>query len=141
VSQPSPPTRDKLVGAWIGFSEDELDFARLDLNTGSASHFVTISPNDTSLHKYGGFVYEITNWTMTGWKLSFSLTPMNASAEPIYVSGVFNGFSLQLEMGSPSKEWQKKLVLYRESRVEASNKEAKDMINRENIRKPSTSQR
>ena len=129
-----PPKPAELVGVWIGFDSDELNFTRLDLRPGFTGYCARVSPADTALHQYGVDSYRVTKWTIENWKFIISLTPASTNAEPIYLRGHCYGFSLRLEVGATNGEWKRDLVLYRESSIDQSNRETKEMI-REQERK------
>ena len=124
----APPEEETLVGVWIGFEQDELDFVRLDLRTDSTGYCARVSPADTVLHDYGVEAYQVTRWELDGWKLIINLAPITTNAEPIYLRGSYNGSSFDLEMGGTHGQWKRDLVLYRESRIDGANQEAKDKI-------------
>ena len=134
VSQPvcvlkaTPPKPEELAGVWIGFEQDELDFVRLDLRPDFTGYSARVSPADTSLHEYGVEAYRITQWTLEDWKLIINLTPITTNAETIYLRGDYSGFSFDLEMGGTTNQWKRKLVLYRESRIDGANKKTRDKI-------------
>jgi hypothetical protein len=134
VSQPvciwkaTPPKPEELAGVWIGFEQDELDFVRLDLRLDFTGYCARVSPTDTSLHEYGVEAYRVTHWTLEDWKLIISLKPMTTNAEPIYLHGYHSEFSFDLEMGGTTNHWKRKLVLYRESRIDGANQETRDKI-------------
>ena len=123
-----PPKPAELVAVWIGFDSDELDFTRLDLRADFTGYCARVSPADTVLHEYGVAGYRVTKWAVDKWKFIISLTPTTPKAEPIYLRGRYNGFSLRLEVGGTNGEWKRDLVLYRESRIDASNQETRDKI-------------
>jgi hypothetical protein len=134
VSQPvcilkaTPPKPEELAGVWIGFEQDELDFVRLDLRSDFTGYCARVSPDDTTLYDYGVEAYRVPHWTLEDWKLIISLTPMTTNAEPIYLRGDSSGFSFDLEMGGMTNQWKRKLVLYRESRIDGANQETRDKI-------------
>lgn len=113
---------------WLGFDSDQLEFTRLDLRSDFTGYCARVSPADTVLHKCGVAGYRVTRWVVDGWKFSSSVTPMGTNAEPIGLQGRFNGISLQLEVGGTNGQWKRELVLYRESRFDASNQETRDLI-------------
>ena len=123
-----PPKPIELAGVWIGFDNDELDFTRLDLRPDFTGYCARVAPSDTSLHEYGVHIYRVTHWTAEDWKFVIRLTPVDAKAESIYVKGRIGTFTLQLEVGATNGEWKRELVLRRESRIEASNRETREKI-------------
>ena len=125
--QPKP---EDLVGVWIGFDSDELTFTRLDLRPDFTGFCARVSPADTVLHKYGVHGYRVTKWMLDGWKVVISLTPTDPNAESIYLNGHVALFSLRLEIGSPKGKWKQELLLWPESRIQASDRETKDKIDK-----------
>jgi hypothetical protein len=117
-----------MVGVWIGFEQDELEFVRLDLRSDFTGYCALVSPADTVLHDYGVHAYRVTHWTLEGWRPTIDLTPITTNAEPIYLRGSYNGFSLRLEIGDTTNDWKRSLVLYRESRIDGANQETRDKI-------------
>lgn len=123
-----PPKPEELVGVWVGFDSDELEFTRLDLRPDFAGYCARVAPADTILHKFGVDAYRVTQWTVDDWKFHINVTPTTTNSEAIYLRGRFNGFSLRLEVGGTNRQWKRDLILYRETRINASNHETKDKI-------------
>ena len=73
-----PPKPQDLVGAWIGFWQDE-EFTRLDLRDDSTGYCAYVAPPDRTTYKYGVHVYRVTRWDIDGWQFNISLTPVDAS--------------------------------------------------------------
>jgi hypothetical protein len=105
-----------------------LEFTRLDLRQDFTGYCARVSPADTTLHEYGVDAYRVAKWTVEDWKFIISLTPSSTDAEPIFLRGRFNGFSLRLEVGGTNGKWKRDLVLYRESRIDGANRETKEEI-------------
>lgn len=123
-----PPKPEAYVGVWIGFDSDELEFTRLDLRPDFTGYCARASTADTVRHEYGVDGYRVTNWTIEDWKFIISLTPATTNAEPIYLRGDSSWSSLDLEVGGANGQWKRKLVLYRESRIDGANQETSDKI-------------
>jgi len=123
-----PPKPQDLIGVWIGFDDDELFFSRLDLRSDFTGYLARVSPRDTILHDYGVFAYRVTKWTVDDWNLDISLTPATPKAESIQVRGHYNGFSLRLEITGTDGLWKRNVVLDREVRETAANKETREKI-------------
>ena len=128
VCRATPPKPEDLTGVWIGFDSDELQFTRLDLRPDFTGYCARVSPADTTLHEYGVDGYRVTKWTIEGWRFIISLTPATTNAEPIYLRGDCYLPSLDLEVGGVNGQWKRKLVLYRESRINGANQETRDKI-------------
>lgn len=56
------------------------------------------------------------------------LTPTESRFENIYVKGRISGYALELKVGGIERKWKEKLVLNKESRIQASNWETKSKI-------------
>jgi hypothetical protein len=128
VIKATPPKPEALAGVWIGFDSDELEFTRLDLRPDFTGYCARVSPADTTLHEYGVDGYRVTRWTIEGWRFIISLTPAATNAEPIYLRGHCYLTSLDLEVGGVNGQWKRKMVLYRESRIDGTNQETRDKI-------------
>ncbi len=123
-----PPKPEQLVGVWIGFDEDQLNFTRLDLRADATGFCVRVSPADTSLHDYGVEGYRVAKWTMDNWKFNTTLTPATTNAEPVFLRGRYSIGSLRLEIGGSNGRWKRELLLFRESRLDGANQETKQKI-------------
>ncbi len=123
-----PPKPEDLIGVWIGFDDDELVFLRLDLRSDFTGYLASVSPSDTILHDYGVYAYRVTKWTVDDWNFNISLAAATANAYSIQVRGRYNGFSLRLELSGTDGLWKRNVILYREVREEAANKETRVKI-------------
>ena len=122
-----PPKPEELVGAWIGFWEDG-EFTRVELRPDSTGFCAFVAPVESTAHDYGVQVYRITRWTLDGWAFVLALTPTESRLENVYVKGRVSGNALELEVGGMDRKWKEKLVLNKESRIQASNSETKNKI-------------
>lgn len=122
-----PPKPEDLVGAWIGFWQDE-EFTRLDLRADSTGYCAYVAPPDSTTYKYGVHVYRVTRWDFDGWQFNISLTPVDAHDESIYLKGRVGYDALNLEIGGSNKKWREQLILRKESRIHASNMETMKKI-------------
>ena len=118
---------EELVGAWIGYWEDA-EFTRLELRADSTGFCAFVAPVESITHDYGVQVYRITQWTLDGWRLVVALTPTESRLENVYLKGRVSGYALELEVGGLGRKWKEKLVLNKESRIQASNLETKNKI-------------
>jgi hypothetical protein len=123
-----PPKPEELVGAWIGFWEDG-EFTRLDLRADFTGYCAFVAPAESISHDSGVDVYRVTRWTVERWKFVVSLTPVDTRNGSIYLKGRVSGHALELEVGGTDGKWKQKLVLNKESRIQASNVETKEKIN------------
>ena len=122
-----PPKPEELAGAWIGFWEDG-EFTRLELRPDSTGFCAFVAPVESTTHDYGVQVYRIKRWTLDGWAFVLALTPTESRLENVYVKGRVSGYALELEVGGTDRKWKEKLVLNKESRIQASNLETKNKI-------------
>jgi hypothetical protein len=125
--KPVPPTPEELVGVWIGFWEDG-DFTRLELRSDSTGYCAFVAPAWSIAHHYGVQVYRVTRWTLDGWKFIITLTPSEARLEKAYLKGEVGLDALELEVGGIDRKWKQKMVLHKESQIQASNLETKSKI-------------
>lgn len=123
-----PPKPEDLIGVWIGFGDDELDFSRLDLRSDFTGYLARVSPSDTILHDYGVYAYRVTKWTVDEWNFNISLAAATSNAESIQMRGRYNGFSLRLEISGTNGLWKRNVILNRELRETAANKETRAKI-------------
>jgi hypothetical protein len=104
-----PPSSDQIVGIWLGYTEDELQFFRLDLHSDFTGCCASVYLPDTSLHQYGVHCYRIESWESKEGRLTFRLTAGDARAEPIFLKGTTSGHLMNLEVGGAN--WSRKLLL------------------------------
>lgn len=121
------PKPEELVGVWIGFWEDG-DFTRLELRSDSSGYCAFVAPAESSARDYGVQVYQVTRWTVDGWKFIVTLTPGETRLEKVYLKGWVRFHVLELEVGGTDRKWKQKLVLHKESQIQASNLETKNKI-------------
>jgi len=122
-----PPKPEELVGAWVGFWQDE-EFTRLDLRADFTGYCAYVAPPESITHQYGVHVYRVTRWAVDGWKFNISLAPVDSREESIYLKGRVGHLSLQLEIGGTNRKWKEQVVLRKESRIQTSNLETKTKI-------------
>ncbi len=122
-----PPKPEELVGVWIGFWQDG-DFTRLELRSDSTGYCAFVAPAESIAHDYGVQVYRVTRWTVDGWKFIITLTPAEARLEKVYLKGEVEFYKLELEVGGVDRKWKQKLLLHKESQIQASNLETKSKI-------------
>jgi len=125
----APPTPNELVGAWIGFDQDELTFTRLELRADSTGYCARVSPSDTSLHSYGAQIYRIDKWSVRDWNITIDLIPISSNAEVVDLRGRVGMAELDLEISGLNNSWKEKVLLYPEARIQDSNREAIQAIN------------
>jgi hypothetical protein len=123
-----PPKPAGLVGTWIGFDEDGLEFTRLDLRPDFTGYCARVSPSYSSLHDYGVQVYRVTHWTTDGWKFSIDLSTIDAIDTPLFIKGRIEMEALKLEVSAGTNGWTRKLELQKESWIDEANQETKKKI-------------
>jgi hypothetical protein len=122
-----PPRPEELVGSWIGFWQDE-EFTRLDLRADFTGYCAYVAPADSITHQDGVHVYRVTRWSLDGWELNTALTPVNPTDESVYLKGRVAYLSMRLEIGGAGRKWKERVVLHKESRIQASNEETRTKI-------------
>jgi len=132
--RPAPQTAKDLIGVWIGFDQDDLEFVRVELRPDSTGYCAQVSPADSSLHSYGVQVYRIDKWSVKGGDIIFDVTPVSSNAEPVHWKGRLGGIAtVNLEVKGANNKWKLRFVLNPESRIQAANQETKKAI--DSIRK------
>jgi hypothetical protein len=126
--RPTPPKPADLVGVWVGFTEDELGFYRLDLRPDFTGYCASVSPPNTILHEQGVNTYRVNSWRLSGWALETKLVPVGTKPESIFLRGSYDRFTLQLKVGGIDGSWKRKLVLRPESSIAIPNRETKQAI-------------
>ncbi len=125
----TPPTAKELVGVWIGFDSDELNFTRLDLRADSTGFCARVSPADTILHDQGVHIYRVTKWSVNGWNIEIHMTPVSNATGVGHVKGRMGYASLKLTISGPENGgWKEEPFLHPESRIMISNQETRDRI-------------
>ena len=122
-----PPRPEELVGAWVGFWEDE-EFTRLDLRADFTGYCAYVAPQDSTIHQFGVHVYRVTRWALDGDQINISLTSVNSHDENIYLKGRVGHLVFHLEIGGTDRKWKEQVILRKESQMQASNLETKNKI-------------
>jgi len=114
----------QLGGTWLGGSEGESEYFRLEIDT-KGKGVLTVQ----SMLGDPADAYEILSTSLSGYDISFKVLPIG-EAEPIYVHGSANKAGLQLEIGGVSDHWSRKAFLESESdvlsRIDAVTKRARE---------------
>ena len=126
--KPAPPAMDQVAGVWCGYTGDELDFYRLELNKDGTGWCASAYLPDTILYSYGVHLYRIQKWGLDKRIISFALTPTSTKSEPIYLKGNASSHILRLKVGGTSLKWSRDLVMRPESNFEIPNKDTKEAI-------------
>lgn len=105
-----PPSLADLAGAWLGGGDEE--YFRLELrDNGTGSLTVQYLPRKPA------FAYSITSTRLSGYAVAFSVKPIDADAEPIFLRGEANSYRLSLKIGGTDGNWDRLLLLERDSVV------------------------
>lgn len=106
-----PPDKSDYVGAWHGYSDHHLEFARLELDENGtgllAISFLPDSPPEA---------YRIT-WSQRGFGLEVELKPVDTDAEQFSIQNLSLGVS-SLELELVGSAWTRKLTLFNEASVQ-----------------------
>lgn len=117
-----PPTTDRVVGVWLGYTEDELQFFRLDLRPDFTGYCASMYLPDTSL-PHDVRLYRIEKWELKEQHLTFRVSAVDAGAEAISLKGETTGHLMNLEVGGAG--WRRKLLLRPEANVTIPSQETK----------------
>lgn len=80
-----PPSLAGLAGVWLGGSDGGWEYFRLELReNGTGNLAVQYLPNDPAV------AYSITSISLSGYTVTFSVKPIDADAEPIFLRGEAN---------------------------------------------------
>jgi hypothetical protein len=117
-----PPAREAFLGAWQGYSESHLEFARLELDEdGTGLLAVSYLPQSPPV------AYRVTNWVQRGFILDMSATSADMDAEAVTFRDVRYGIeSISLELRG--KGWNRKMVLLSETRFQKRLTDASDRL-------------
>jgi hypothetical protein len=101
-----PPTLSDLVGVWLGGGG--LEYFRLELRgDGTGSLAVQYLPREPAV------AYAVTSTSLSGYKVAFSVVPIDTDAEPIFLRGEGTSRSLSLQVGGTDGNWDRSLLLER----------------------------
>lgn len=105
----NPPDRKIFVGVWQGYSDSQLEFARMELrNDGSGLLAISGLPDSPPDN------YRVMRWSQKRFKLNIEVEPVDPEAEPITLQNVTHGIaSLELELHG--KGWSRKMTLFNEA--------------------------
>ena len=103
-----PLNRQEVSQAWVGFSEDELLFLRLDLNYDGTGLGCYLSISDE------GHPFRITSWTYESPSIDFRFAPADGD-KPYFrrLSGKIIGRAMDLTMSGD--RWETRISLRKES--------------------------
>lgn len=117
-----PPTASHLVGAWVGYDENGLNFCRLELNADGTGFFATTFVDDPAeLHL-------VQEWSVNEFDIKLTLAPVDDKREPIYLRGGAGWDRMKLEMGGIRIGWKRELILVQEQPWLEKNKRVQERI-------------
>lgn len=124
------PTINQVAKTWVGYTEGETTFFRLELFPNGTGRCANIFHSGTA--RYGNKVetYWITSWKLEGCCVLFDLVPTSTGSWPIYLKGTTSSSSMDLEVGYPKGSWSRKLVLRPEINFFISNRDTKQALSR-----------
>lgn len=122
-----PPTTERVIGVWLGYTEDELQFFRLDLRTDFTGYCASMYLPDTSL-PHDVRLYRIDEWELKEQRLTFRVSAVYVGAEAISLKGETTGHLMNLEVGGAG--WKRKLLLRPEANVTIPFQETKQRVER-----------
>ena len=109
---PLPVDKQKLHGAWIGFTPVPNDFYRIVLT--NKSGFLAYSATERE-----PVVYRIVSWDLgPKGELKMAAEPSSANAQAITVTGSAVPWKLDLTIRSPGRDWQHNVTCYQEQLIE-----------------------
>lgn len=124
-SRVRPPNPTSVIGNWIGYDQDRLVFARLELKPDGKGWFcTTFVTNEARL-------YEVRKWIVRDFDLQIELVPRDKEAEPVYLKGVVEHPQLSLEIGGVDVKWRRSLTLFSEEDFLVKNQRVKERVARE----------
>jgi hypothetical protein len=112
VKKIPPPSLASLAGAWLGGSDGGLEYFRLELRENGTGHLAV-----QYLSENPAVAYSITSTSLCGYTVAFSVKPIDADAEPIYLRGEANSYRLSLKVGGTDGNWDRSLLLEHDSAV------------------------
>jgi hypothetical protein len=119
---PLPPIPEEVVGSWQGYSDDGLEFDRLELDPdGTGLLAISYLPNAPSL------LYRVESWVIRGGVIELTLAQIDKAAELVKMSPALLGVDA-LEVTLHGAGWSRQLVLFNERVSEMRATEAKARI-------------
>jgi len=121
-----PPDPAELLGAWVGFEKDVMYFCRLDLTRDGRGYCSFTYFDDPPK------LYEVKAWSLDGFVLDITLSPVDKGAEPIHIRGQANHRMMLLEFGGVEKlSWKRQMTLVKDTDLAEKNKQAKERIEKQ----------
>lgn len=122
-----PPTVDRVIGVWLGYTEDELQFYRLDLRSDFTGYCASMYLPDTIL-PHDVCLYRIEKWELKEGRLTFRVSAVDTEAEVITLKGETTGHLMNLEVAGVG--WRRKLLLRPEANVTIPFRDTKQRVER-----------
>lgn len=122
----APPTPNMVAGAYVGFTEGDVDFVRIELDA-SGTGYVSIAP----LVDKPAQLYRIEKWTIKDLDIRVSsVRPIDESAYPFDFRKITCTGSRSLQVTFGGKNWQRTAHLIDERYFSSRATETKNRINR-----------
>ena len=104
-----PTTLDKLASVWVGTEPgDTLEYYRLELRP-DGTGLLTLQ----ELPDRPAWAYRVTQASLKGYAISFTLAAVDTAAEPVSLRGTATSGGLSLEVSGTNLDWKRKIELER----------------------------
>lgn len=119
----SAPLSDQdLVGAWVGISEDQAHYVRLELDPGGQGRIAVVFLTQTTS------VFSIDRWECRDGHVTLATSPLNPNPSQIRFAGkASNGQKISLTMAGP--DWQRTCLLRKEAELLSRDRMARETLN------------
>ena len=108
------PSRDDLVGAWVGYERGCTYFYYLVLERGGDGKCEVLFADGTCDH------YTVTRWRVFTNKMHIELAPATESAEEMKITvDFFDALSMDVTLAGVREQWKREATLYKESELMA----------------------
>jgi hypothetical protein len=122
----APPTPNMLAGAYVGFTEGDVDFVRIELDASGAG-YISIAP----LVDKPAQLYRIGKWTIKDLDIRVSsVRPLDESAYPIDFRKITYTGNRSLQVTFGGKNWQRTAHLIDERYFSSRASETNNRIDR-----------
>lgn len=122
--KPMPVSDADLLGTWVGLTEDDLDYFRIDLRPGGKGLCAYVyAHNEARLST-------VTNWGTRDGKIQIAVSPIDDDPNQVTkLTG--SAYMTMMELTVVGKGWQRRLVLRREDDMERKSNLLKTRMNRD----------
>ena len=105
-----PPDASKIAGVWSGYSDDQVEFMRLELDANGTGYVCVSYLTDAPAR-----LYRIESWRTSEWNVEIQTRPIDAEAPAITFRKLRYGLStLDGEFGGLNAGWKHQIKLYGE---------------------------